>query len=83
MRSMYVASICLDFPPGLSNSLPGCLPVQTVMKPLLYMPPDPPRTASVCLGVKPICPLVQTLMKPLLYIPPDPPRRAMLKTVFA
>ena len=76
MRSMNVASIRLDFPRGLSNSLPGCqtqLPScsKTLMKTLLYMPPDPPRRASLFPGVKPSCRPVQTVVKSLLYMSPD------------
>ena len=66
MRSMYLASLHLDFPLGLSNSLPGCEnPVavlfKALMKPLLSMPPDPARRASLCPGVKAVFPLVQNL----------------------
>ena len=83
MRSMYLASLHLDFPLGLSNSLPGCEnPVaflfKTLMKPLLYMPPDPLRRASLFPGVKPSCRPVQTVVKSLLYMSPDPLWRASL-----
>ena len=51
---------------------------KTLMKTLLYMPPDPPRRASLFPGVKPSCRPVQTVVKSLLSMPPDPPRRASL-----
>ena len=51
---------------------------KTLMKTLLYMPPDPPRRASLFPGVKPSCRPVQTVVKSLLYMSPDPLWRASL-----
>ena len=71
MRNMYVATIRLDFPLGLSNSLygcenPGAFLFKNLMKPLLYMRRIPLRGQVFSRVSNPVAVVFKASMKPLL-----------------
>ena len=71
MRNMYVATIRLDFPLGLSNSLcgcenPGAFLFKNLMKLLLYMRRIPLRGQVFFRVSNPVAVVFKALMKPLL-----------------